>query len=174
MIDRNDHVDLYPNTCYQDPAFRCEEITCKSITGMESSPIVACGDGECYRARRRCSNKRDSLLEAAMWMLSPDKSNDVCWLAMACLTMITDQVQHSSCSEFCINNTCSLAIVRSCPHLLEFPAKSVLFGHVHFIYMTNQTLTTRFPEYICYDKQLCTELHLPLHSINGPTCAHVH
>ena len=172
-IASNKYADLYPNNCYRDPAFRCEETTCKPITAIGLRSRLACGDGECIVAGRQCSNKRNTLLDAAMWMLPLSKSKDICWLAMACLTTITDHIQGTSCTKFCANSNCTLAIVQSCPPMLEFPTKPVLLGHVHFIYVMNQTLTTRFPEYLCYDKQRCADLHLSLHSINGSTCAHV-
>ncbi|CAF4318425.1 unnamed protein product, partial [Rotaria sp. Silwood2] len=115
-LDGTDEPTLpdYPNSCSFDPAFRCEDITCRP--GIVKD--FACGDGECTLTT--CTNKRDVLFKKEMIEMTSNISNQ-CRDIMVCISGL---------------NKCETELDREehCPELFQFPEVSILYGHVQFIY----------------------------------------
>jgi hypothetical protein len=52
---------MFPQDCYKDPAFRCEDHMCHASAYRNYA--VECGDGSCARhVSNTCANSRDLLL----------------------------------------------------------------------------------------------------------------
>ncbi|CAF4510148.1 unnamed protein product, partial [Rotaria sp. Silwood2] len=115
-LDGTDEPTLpdYPNSCSFDPAFRCEDITCRP--GIVKD--FACGDGECTLTT--CTNKRDVLFKKEMIEMTSNISNQ-CRDIMVCISGL---------------NKCETELDREehCPELFQFPEVPILYGHVQFIY----------------------------------------
>ncbi|CAF4693008.1 unnamed protein product [Rotaria sp. Silwood2] len=141
-LDGTDEPALpdYPKSCSFDPAFRCEDITCRP--GIVKD--FACGDGECTLTT--CTNKRDVLFKKEMIEMTSNISNQ-CRDIMVCISGL---------------NKCETELDREehCPELFQFPEVSILYGHVQFIYGNNESdipvVDILYPKYICYNAQLCS------------------
>ncbi|CAF1343097.1 unnamed protein product [Adineta steineri] len=97
-LDRSDEVldAFYIKSCFQDPTFRCEEHSCRAHEGT-----FPCGDGQCVRKFDECYNGRHMLLIDAM--TAKGNLTDECWIAMICLTELTEQIHGSSLT--CLSHT---------------------------------------------------------------------
>jgi hypothetical protein len=145
--------------CSQDPAFRCEEHTCRPR--LSEFP---CGDGTCsWEFGFNCRN-RDHFLH-----------RDLCSRFIACFMKIESDLIKRWCQEF---GKDSDYIKNNCLSLHEFPGGPILFGHVRLLYNTTERkfkigeiLT---PDYICYNEELC-ENYLPATvQLNNLTCRRFH
>ncbi len=170
--DRSDeiplaHAEHYSHSCSRDPAFRCEETTCLDTR------YIACGDGQC-NDHGICDNRRDVLLNQAIFLSNYDSISLLCSYAMFCVTENDDFFQIDDLCSFCENSNdtdCAEIIRMNCPSIFRFPQTSILFGHVYFIYQnTNSHVNeTWIPEYVCYNELLCDFLP-PTVTISGMTC----
>ncbi|CAF3609736.1 unnamed protein product [Rotaria sp. Silwood1] len=172
------------DTCYQDPAFRCEERTCRPYLNM-----VACGDGECVFTQiptdfvhaHICMNARDILLSRALLAHeeTPELSK-LCWSTMICAMRIYNRIYSLfdtvRCETICgqpFTPKCDTLIEQNCPPLFQFPAHPVIHGHVVLIYTNERPEYTggiRKPKYICYNRQFCPKLTLAQNSSSDSIC----
>ena len=142
---------MYPNSCYRDPTFRCEEHSCR--TNWYDFP---CGDGQCVQKFNKCHNGCHHLLIQSI-NNQQNKSNK-CYIAMMCLTKLVKQVHGILCETLFINYLINL-FIQSCEKIFEFPLNPVHMGHIRFLY-ENHSLKTNLnpliiPDYVCYDDELC-------------------
>ena len=160
-LDRTDEPVqfFYTLQCYEDPAFRCEEHTCRP--GRDEFP---CGNGHCTNGLSPCHNGRSNFL-----------LNDSCSLVMACLMKPDDPVESEQCEIFCATINCTK---HHCPLFYEFPSGPLLFGHVRFMFSNKEITIDSYripvPDYICYDEKLCADYLASTVYLNGSTCRHFH
>ena len=152
-LDRSDEFSdvLYPNSCYRDPTFRCEEHSCR--TNWYDFP---CGDGQCVQTFDKCHNGRHHLLIQSI--ITQQNKSDKCSIAMICLTKLVKQVNGILCETLFMNNLINL-FIESCEKIFQFPSSPVHMGHIRFLY-ENQSLKSNLnsliiPDYVCYDAELC-------------------
>jgi hypothetical protein len=118
-----------------------------------------------------CQNGRHHLLTQSI-SVQGNLSYD-CWVAMTCLTKITDRIDETPCKNFSAPSDL-IARIQSCEPLTQFPTIPVLFGHVRFLYNTTvaRQLDMKLalpPDYVCYDEQLCDFL-IPTFRNANHTC----
>ncbi|CAF1513822.1 unnamed protein product [Rotaria magnacalcarata] len=139
--------------CREASTFQCEEHMCRP--GIEQ---FSCGDGQCTNGIIRCDNGRSSLLPP-----------DFCSNVTACSMITMGFVDGKWCKTFCPNLTC---VKERCQASHAFRYAPELYGHVRLMYKSQSIETDQFPlpEYICYDKKLCSE-YLPTNiSIGNMSC----
>ncbi|CAF2667080.1 unnamed protein product [Rotaria sp. Silwood2] len=152
-LDRSDELQFvsYPDFCFQDPTFRCEEHTCR-----RNLKRFSCGDGQCVNQFTDCHNGRHDLLIDLMTTKSNLK--DECWIAMVCLTKLRKQVNGTSCETWLMNNS-TYELLKQCDPFFQFPTIPVYSGHVRFfyenVYLRPISDDSFLPDYVCYDQQLC-------------------
>ncbi|CAF1268615.1 unnamed protein product [Adineta steineri] len=152
-LDRSDEVlDLmYKDFCFQDPTFHCEEHSCRPDGGA-----FACGDGQCVETFYACENGRHLLLIESM--TSKGDLKDECWITMICLTRLATDVNGKSCQIWLMNNSIN-AIHEECNSFFQFPTVPIYSPHIRLFYEKfhlNRSINEFFyPDYICYDQQLC-------------------
>ena len=163
-LDRSDEVPdvLYSKSCFQDPTFRCEEHSCR--TNWHEFP---CGDGQCVQKFDQCHNGRHALLTQSMLMQGTLSKK--CYIAMTCLTKLVDEI---SCQTWLFNE-----FLQTCDPIFQFPIIPVHHSHIRFLYERpylkfNESFFL-FPDYICYDAQLC-DCILPTFFYENLTCLHRH
>ena len=132
--------------------FRDIEQSCRP--GYQQFP---CGDGKCVADFDACRSKRHVLLTHSI--CGQGNLSYECWMVMICLTKILDQVNGTTCEHWLKSSNISVYL-QTCPVLIQFPTVPVLFGHIHFLYLLNDTHhidmnRSLTPNYICYDEQLC-------------------
>ncbi|CAF4583556.1 unnamed protein product [Rotaria sp. Silwood1] len=132
--------------------FECEEYSCKP-----GERQFSCGDGQCVEDFDACQNGRHLLLVQSMIKLG--NLSDYCWIVMACLSKITDQIDGKLCEQI-FKTPLILNQLQSCDDLTQFPTIPVLFGHVHFLYAPKNISYVNIdlalvPDYVCYDEQMC-------------------
>ncbi|CAF1113852.1 unnamed protein product [Adineta steineri] len=160
-LDRSDEGTgrTHPSPCSRDPAFRCEEHTCRP-GGEENFP---CGDGQCTARTAICQNGRDSIF-----------LDNLCAHFIACLTYFAhESIDPKSCKKICANGTC---IKDNCPDLYQFPSEPALFGHVRLLYQNKEVNTSEFllPQYVCHNEQLCKDFLPATIYINGISCRYIY
>ncbi|CAF1353214.1 unnamed protein product [Adineta steineri] len=152
-LDRSDEIlDLmYKDSCFQDPTFHCEEHSCRPDGGA-----FACGDGQCVRTLSMCENDRHLLLIESM--KSKGNLKDECWITMVCLTELDTEVDGNSCEIWLMNISID-AIHEECDSFFQFPTVPIHAPHIRFFYenfhLNRSVDEFFFPNYICYDQQLC-------------------
>ena len=152
-LDRSDEqtqVDSW-NECYRDPAFRCEEHSCRSDRDGINLP---CGDGQCVSRLRQCFNGRGLFVRN-----EPDLNSisSHCSDVMACLTNMQQSIGETPCYILCYGR-CASEILVNCPSRFPYPPRFVVLGHVFLIYQTdqvNEEEDTILPSYVCYDPSRC-------------------
>ncbi|CAF2139479.1 unnamed protein product [Rotaria magnacalcarata] len=155
--------------CTWSPAFSCEELACRNALEF------ACGDGGCSERGYPtdygvCSNGRDARFSLVITAKREMPAlSEKCWQAMMCVTALAEIASvNCQCEEDMWDNI----IQAECTSEFIFPSQPVLFHHVYFVFLNNQTITKNtiwLPNYICYDIQLCP--FLPATKIiNGSTC----
>ncbi len=119
--------------------------------------------------------ERTELLLKAIFSEKPNSISIDCWSASKCIIHIPD-INDPTCSSLYKNGGC-LEIVRiSCPEMLLVPAIPILFGHIYYAYIKNDSRYSnhypQFSQYICYNDQLCDEFlaNTTLISFNNATC----
>jgi hypothetical protein len=129
-------------TCSKDPAFRCEENTCRP--GRAEFP---CGDGQCTNGIHRCYNGRTIY-----------STGDVCADAMSCWLDLTDR---KWCRKFCSTSHC---LQTHCANMFELRSIPSILGHVRLMYSNTLVShdTVPMPVYVCYDETRCQDF-LPAH-----------
>ncbi|CAF3903979.1 unnamed protein product [Adineta steineri] len=162
-------IDSYPGKTDSPHIFNIEERMCSSIDKQ-----FKCGDGRCVADYDKCINKRDLFLYELISMQG--NLSSICWITMICLTKILDQVNGTSCQQFFKSSNITTNL-QSCEGVIQFPIIPVLFGHIRFLYILNDTkhgLDTNLaliPDYICYDSKLCDFL-IPTFRNGNYTCRH--
>ncbi|UJR12436.1 hypothetical protein I4U23_016612 [Adineta vaga] len=103
-----------------------------------------------------CVRKRYELLLRAIFVDTPKSMSHQCWSAFKCLLNVPDASNPI--------------------YMLYFPSTAIIFGHMYFIYITedlNQfNYRTTSPQYVCYNDQLCSGF-MPtetLLSLGNSTC----
>ena len=152
-LDRSDEqtqVD-YWNECYRDPAFRCEEHSCRSDRDGINLP---CGDGQCVSRLQLCFNGRDLFVrkEADLLLISSH-----CEDLMTCLTKMRQSIGKTPCYIVCYRR-CASEILVNCPSRFPYPPQFIVLGHIYFLYQTDQANEeddTILPSYVCYDPSRC-------------------
>ncbi|UJR12233.1 hypothetical protein I4U23_016410 [Adineta vaga] len=140
--------------------FNTEERSC--IPGYKQ---FKCGDGRCVTDFDECLNKRHLLLYQSISLQGNLTSS--CWSIMVCLTKISNEMNGTSCEE--ILETSNIhKYLQTCDDIIQFPTVPVLFGHVRFLYVRNNTYNENrtlalVPDYICYDNELCDFLRPTFH-----------
>jgi hypothetical protein len=168
-LDRSDEFSdvSYPNSCYRDPTFRCEEHSCR--TNWYDFP---CGDGQCVQTFDKCHNGRHHLLIESI-DIQENKSNR-CWIAMMCLTKLMKEVHGKVCEIVLMSNSL-IEFVESCDTIFQFPINPVHLGHIRFLYkkmsLKSNSSSLIIPDYVCYDDQLCDCL-IPTFIYKNLTCLH--
>lgn len=152
-LDRSDEFAdvLYPNHCYQDPTFRCEEYSCR--TNWHNFP---CGDGQCVQKFNECHNGRHLLLIQSVSMQG--NLSIKCLVVMVCLTELVKEI-HGIVCEILFKNNEIYEYIQHCDTFFQFPVIPVYLNHIRFLYenissKSNSSLLI-IPDYICYDQQLC-------------------
>jgi hypothetical protein len=146
------------SSCFQDPAFRCEEYTCRP--GKDDFP---CGDGQCTDGIVICENARNSVL-----------FSDLCSRSTMCFMKKRDVSVIKWCQKFCRNDNC---VRDNCPSLYQFLPSSILFGHIRLMFedkFMEDTLSLIKPNYVCFDEKLCNGFLPPTIYLNNLTCLHFH
>ena len=163
-LDRSDEFGdvTYPNFCYQDPTFRCEEHTCR--TNWHS---FSCGDGQCVQKFDRCHNGRHYALIQLISLQG--NLDEKCWIVMMCLTKLMKEFNGNLCQI----NSSWIEYLRYCPSIFQFPLLPVDFGHIRFLYR-NISLRSNLslliiPDYICYNDELC-DCFIPNYFYENLTC----
>ncbi|CAF0733814.1 unnamed protein product [Adineta steineri] len=152
-LDRSDQVlDLmYKDFCFQDPTFHCEEHSCRPDGGA-----FACGDGQCVETFSMCENGRHLLLIDSV--KSKGSLKDECWITMVCLTELDTEVDGNSCEIWLMNISID-AIHEECNSFFQFPTVPIHAPHIRLFYekfhLNRSIKEFFFPDYICYDQQLC-------------------
>ncbi|CAF3780676.1 unnamed protein product, partial [Rotaria sp. Silwood1] len=168
-LDRSDEppMQLYPELCPADPAFRCEEHRCMY---SRNELMFSCGDGQCIDIDNQCTNER-SISYLPMYLLVNN-----CIRAMACLTLSRSRLDDIPCYKICTEVSCADIVRDECPSLFQFPPMYIFSNHVFFVYKNNQSdynsKLAPLPEFVCYEQQLC-EHSLPtveIHLFNGSKC----
>ncbi|CAF1542780.1 unnamed protein product, partial [Adineta ricciae] len=125
--------------CFQDPAFRCEEVSYAA-----SFLHMFCGDGQACSINSQicCKNGRDFLLKEIIESYEENKhlSNE-CWHALYCSTNHAVRLT-AECSIYCIKKTnqCIINMTKVCSSSFAvYPQKPVFDGHIRYVYLTNQT-----------------------------------
>ncbi|CAF4069640.1 unnamed protein product, partial [Rotaria magnacalcarata] len=141
-----------PSAYIRNSIFECTEYACRPDEGQFS-----CGDGQCVEDFDKCQNGRHILLAQSLSVQGYLPYD--CWIAVVCLSKITDQVNGVSCEQF-VNLSQVLGGLETCEFPVQFPTIPVFLGHVRFLYHPKQILnisleSTLMPEYVCYDEQLC-------------------
>ena len=150
-LDRSDGPDdvTYRTSCFRDPTFQCEEHMCRA-TNID----FPCADGECAQKASQCHNGRHALLLHSFTV--PGDLSDKCWIAMSCLTKLLTQINEISCKIWL---TDIIELLKNCPSLFQFPTIPIHFDHIRLFYhnLLSRLNTSQawFPDYICYDQQLC-------------------
>ncbi|UJR16921.1 hypothetical protein I4U23_003819 [Adineta vaga] len=164
-----------------DPTFRCSETRCQHWNTQFESDW--CGRWSCKgikcRDTLRVQFYRDSLLHTANTHI-----NEKCWATMICLTQTPKYIPPNdplyahltnvSCNAFCWEPdiSCSQSLIKFCPPLFEFPAQSIGWSDLHFVYSWNRTGTfSTVPNYICYNEQRCafSPSNIRFTKISAPT-----
>ena len=152
-LDRSDEqtqVD-YWNECYRDPAFRCEEHSCRSNRDGINLP---CGDGQCVSRLQECFNGRGLSIRKEPDL---DSISSYCEDLMACLTNMQQSIDETPCYIVCYGR-CASEILEVCPSRFPYPPQFVVLGHIYFLYETdqgNEEEDTILPSYVCYDPSRC-------------------
>ncbi|CAF1114617.1 unnamed protein product [Adineta steineri] len=170
-LDGSDSLDIipYPAQSGYRHIFDIEEHMCPL-----DDKQFKCGDGRCVADYDKCLNKRDLFLYELISMQG--NLSSICWITMICLTKILNQVNGTSCQQFFKSSNIT-TYLESCETIIQFPIVPVLFGHIRFLYILNDTkhgLNTDLaliPDYICYDSKLCDFL-IPTFRIRNYTCRH--
>ena len=106
-LDRTDEYNTvtynpgYPESCWHDPAFRCEENTCQP-----GKYDVSCNDGSCHDELTACHNRRNKI-----------SNNHSCSYAVACLLDRSSLTDYAWCEEYCAEEPC---VQKYCPPFFEF------------------------------------------------------
>ena len=171
-LDQSDALNVpdCPNLNLEFDSFICEEYSCRPGQGKFS-----CGDGQCVEDFEECENGRHLMLAKSMSVQG--NLSHHCWIAMACLTRIVDQVDGVLCEQL-FKSADIMAHLLSCESLVQFPTVHVLFGHVRFLHRRKDMLNVNVelaltPDYICYDEQLCNHL-IPTFRHESYICQHAH
>jgi hypothetical protein len=171
-LDRSDEITMQTNNnfCFQDPAFRCEEQSCRP--GQED---FACGDGQCISEIERCKSGRNNALVLAMFatVTTPGPYHQ-CRKVMFCFTKLVpsmgDLCRTQILPEFRERLYNALSYV--CPSIFPFPSIPILYGRIRFFYNNSQLYfdndSVLLPSLICDDQKLC-DFH-PAVLINNFTC----
>ncbi|CAM2709396.1 unnamed protein product [Rotaria socialis] len=152
-LDRSDEFAdvLYPNSCFQDPAFRCEEHSCR--TNWHDFP---CGDGQCVQKFDECHNGRHLLLIQSI--SNQGYLSDKCLIAMMCLTQLIKEIRGTVC-ETLFRNYFIYEFIKHCDPIFQFPIIPVHSNHIRFLYenisLKSDSNLLIIPDYVCYDEQLC-------------------
>ncbi|CAF3769027.1 unnamed protein product [Rotaria sp. Silwood1] len=168
-LDRSDEfTDVsYPNNCFQDPTFRCEEHSCR--TNWRDFP---CGDGQCVQTFNKCHNGRHLSLIKSISNQGYLSIN--CSIAMMCLTKLIKQTHGILCETLFLNNFI-YDYIKYCDFIFQFPINPVYLNHIRFLYenISEKTniKTSIIPDYICYDEQLCDCIN-PTYIYKILTCLH--
>ena len=156
-LDRSDEYSdvFYPNFCYKDPRFRCEEHSCRP--NWHRFP---CGDGQCVQKFDQCPNGRHLLLIQSI--SSEGNLPNECFLSMLCLTKLVEECQSLN--------------LQSCPRIFQFPNIPIENNHIRFVYENISMKKKKgslliIPDYICYDEQLCDCFQSDF-SYENLTCVH--
>ena len=172
-LDGSDEPESVGRGCTLDPAFACEERTCRHADQF------SCGDGYCIKTSiptslLKCMSERDGHLSLAMTHpMETPLLNRRCYHAIICATRFLRMIGFR-CD--CEQGECPARSLIDCPSQFVFPGRPVMFGHVYFVFENNRTVTTLvdlLPDYICYDSHLCPFL-LSTIMINGSTCRYYH
>ncbi|CAF3449537.1 unnamed protein product, partial [Rotaria sp. Silwood2] len=166
-IDRSDESSQSDqwDQCYQDPAFRCEEHTCRM---SRDNAILVCGDGQCVRDWNECKNGRGY----SRWTNSdlptlPSNCEDL----MFCLTRMRSTVRRMPCTWFC-NGRCAFNLPYNCPEKFPFPSEFIALGHVFFLYESangDRTMDRILPSYVCFKPEKCPLIQ-SIMMYNGSAC----
>ncbi|CAF1451266.1 unnamed protein product [Adineta ricciae] len=158
-IDRSDETNPYfdyPANCSLDIAFRCDEHICRP----SQTENIPCGNGQCTQNLfdRFCGNKREVLLEQILIeQLMTSQIHITCRRAMICVI----EKSLEQCQETCsTKSSCNRLIQQYCPSIpFTFPSSAILFGHVYFVYDSQQIILNSksilIPNYICFNRYLC-------------------
>ncbi|CAF3346667.1 unnamed protein product [Rotaria socialis] len=168
-----DRSDLWvetdcPNAYLRRHVFECAEYACRPDEGR-----FPCGDGQCVEDFDKCQNGRHILLAQSLSVQGYLPYD--CWIAVGCLSKVTDQVNGVSCEQF-VNLSQVLPGLETCEYPVQFPTIPVLLGHVRFLYYPKQIFNISvklalIPDYVCYDEQLCDFLR-PTFYHGNLTCRH--
>jgi hypothetical protein len=162
-LDRTDEpTEVYSTSCPSDPAFRCEEHSCRP--GKKEFP---CGDGKCTTEMEyQCPNGRGNLL-----------FDNPCLIAMACVLQIKyqigvdDLIYNLWCRVLCQKTRCG---EDNCSIFYEFPSIPILFGHVRFIFnrekISLSDVNIPIPIYVCYHKEICEDFLPYTFYFNNMSC----
>ncbi|CAF1587090.1 unnamed protein product, partial [Adineta ricciae] len=137
-IDRSDETNPYfdyPANWALDIAFRCDKHICRP----SQTENIPCGNGQCTHNLfdRFCGNKREVLLEQILIeQLMTSQIHITCRRAMICVI----EKNLKQCQETCTTkSSCNHLIQQYCPTIpFTFPSSAILFGHVYFVYDSQQ------------------------------------
>ncbi|CAF3956027.1 unnamed protein product, partial [Rotaria sordida] len=171
-LDKSDLLNIpdCPDIYLQLYIFSCAEYACRPDEGQ-----FPCGDGQCVEDFGKCHNGRHLLLTESLSVQGNLPYG--CWIAMVCLSKITDQVDEVLCEQF-VNLSQILPRLETCKYPIQFPTIPVLLGHVRFLYHPKQIFDISIelalvPDYVCYDEKLCDFLMPTFHNENL-TCRYGH
>ncbi|CAF1160701.1 unnamed protein product [Rotaria sordida] len=171
-LDKSDLLNIpdCPDIYLQLYIFSCAEYACRPDEGQ-----FPCGDGQCVENFGKCHNGRHLLLTESLSVQGNLPYG--CWIAMVCLSKITDQVDEVLCEQF-VNLSQILPRLETCKYPIQFPTIPVLLGHVRFLYHPKQIFNISIelalvPDYVFYDEKLCDFLMPTFHNENL-TCRYGH
>ncbi|CAF1495695.1 unnamed protein product [Adineta ricciae] len=190
MYDRCDNGQCVPSRFVRNvPHF--EDLDRSDELGNEyNAPTVLNEDTVCSWRERSgkqflfphtssCRAQRQKTIEQAMFADKLELSlGDKCFLAFQCYSNISAD-NDLRCATFCQNETCTRIIKDMCPAIVYYPSVPIAFGHIYFAYTIEYIMHRKgreqlFPEYICYNDQLCGgfSLNATVIRLRNSTCRH--
>ncbi|CAF1483273.1 unnamed protein product [Rotaria sordida] len=160
-MKRNSHLFLEFRS---EPTFATEDIACSQRHDQIHMKLTS-----------SCLSKRVKILEKLLLNDKPIEVSDDCWIAVKCQSGIYDRID-PRCIIHCSKRTCKEIINQTCLDMLPVPAGTIVFGHMFFIYTTEDLIKSNArsisPSYVCYNDQLCDEFYPNklLISFNNATC----
>ncbi|CAF3302073.1 unnamed protein product [Rotaria sp. Silwood2] len=127
-LDRSDEFAnvLYPNNCYRDPTFRCEEHLCRT-----NWFDFSCGDGQCIQTFDKCHNRHHLLL--IQLISNQGYLSNNCLIAMMCFTQVIEEI-HEILSETLFLNNLINDFIKNCDSIFQFPINPIYMNHIHLLY----------------------------------------
>lgn len=134
------------------PIYKLDEMFCGKHHSKDSKNRFSCLY-ECFDYEKTMPNE---------WLFFLDESkvfSHECWSALRCYLKLIKPSNDSNCINICQGHYCQEIIANQCPDMFFMPNAPIAFGHMYLAYtkayLINQTIPSSFPEYICYDDQLC-------------------
>ncbi|UJR19419.1 hypothetical protein I4U23_022549 [Adineta vaga] len=140
----------------RNPSFRCSDVSCRHWTeSISQYGRELCEPMKC-RTKLEEQINRNILLPIFNGHITKN-----CWITMICLLkmqylFLNDSnyahLFNDSCKSICFEprNSCTERIIKYCWPLFEFPASSIGWSDLHFVYGWNRT------KHICYNEQRCS------------------